>query len=144
MSGDVVYSIRRRWLPIYIILLVATIAIMLGLGYLYLKSGSTDYLSSILLVALFAAYIAWSISKIMRVKIAPRKLISLVKCTHCDYSEERDYRKGDYVFKELDRCPKCDEGRLYISGIYLKGGEQIREKLQPLPLLRVLFSIKHL
>lgn len=145
MSKDIVYSIKKRWLPVYIILLVATIVLMLGLGYLYLKSGSTDYLSSILLVALFAAYIAWSISKVIKIKIAPKKLVSLIKCTHCDHSEERNYEKGDYVFKDLGRCPKCSKGRLYISGIYLKGEEEkIKEKIQPLPLLRIFSSIKHL
>ena len=44
---------------------------------------------------------------------------SYLKCETetCDYKEIRDFRKGDFVFKEIDRnCKKCGT-KLYISQI---------------------------
>ncbi len=44
---------------------------------------------------------------------------SFLKCETeaCDYKEIRDFRKGDFVFKEIDRnCKKCGT-KLYVSQI---------------------------
>ncbi len=122
------YKIKRRWLPIYIVLLTATIIIAGGLIYLYYKTGSFDYLSTSLLVALFSSYILWSMVKIIRIKVAPKRLVVMVRCMKCGYSEERGYNKGDFIFKNVGECPKCQSPTLYIAGIYVKGGEEIGQK----------------
>ncbi|MEQ9714443.1 MAG: hypothetical protein ABGF52_02770 [Candidatus Asgardarchaeum sp.] len=51
--------------------------------------------------------------------IAPAyKIEVLVKCTNCEYKEIRKYERGYYVFKQLEKCPSCKNGQLYIHSIY--------------------------
>ncbi|MEM0173316.1 MAG: hypothetical protein QXV69_01960 [Sulfolobaceae archaeon] len=47
------------------------------------------------------------------------KVITVIKCLTCDYSEERQFQVGDYVMKVIEdkKCPK-DGGELRIIGIY--------------------------
>jgi len=43
--------------------------------------------------------------------------VSILKCSKCDYTEIRDFKRGDYVFKEMGDCREC-YGKLYIKAIY--------------------------
>ncbi len=42
---------------------------------------------------------------------------TVVKCTKCDYSETREFKKGDYILKIEGTCPKCNSPT-YIEAIY--------------------------
>jgi len=47
------------------------------------------------------------------------KTYTLLKCTNCDYSTEREFKEGDYVGKVEGKCPKCN-GDMVIYAIYVK------------------------
>ena len=38
-------------------------------------------------------------------------------CTKCGFKNVRDFKRGDYILKELGSCTKC-EGTMMISAIY--------------------------
>ena len=47
--------------------------------------------------------------------------VSQIKCEKegCEYSEIRDFKEGDYVYKKLGNCPSCGgKNMLYIDVIY--------------------------
>ena len=47
--------------------------------------------------------------------------VSQLKCEQegCEYSEIRDFKEGDYVYKKLGNCPLCGgQETLYIDLIY--------------------------
>jgi hypothetical protein len=47
--------------------------------------------------------------------------VSQIKCEQegCEYSEIRDFKEGDYVYKKLGKCPLCGgQDTLYIDLIY--------------------------
>jgi len=47
--------------------------------------------------------------------------VSQLKCEQegCEYSEIRDFKEGDYVYKKLGNCPLCGgQDTLYIDLIY--------------------------
>ncbi len=48
-----------------------------------------------------------------------KKTYTLLKCTACEYSVEREFKEGDYVGKKEGTCPKCD-GEMIITAIYVK------------------------
>ncbi|MHA1731175.1 MAG: hypothetical protein ACTSU5_04495 [Promethearchaeota archaeon] len=52
--------------------------------------------------------------------------VTVVACYQCDWTEERDFKVGDFVFKNLDErsCPGCDSQKLYIREIF----EDFRDK----------------
>jgi hypothetical protein len=45
------------------------------------------------------------------------KVVTTIVCEKCDLKNIRDFARGDYVFKETEPCPKCNENML-ISAIY--------------------------
>ncbi len=47
----------------------------------------------------------------------PVNTMTVIKCDKCGFSEIREFRKGDYIFKEIGKCKDCD-GIAYIKSIY--------------------------
>ncbi|WXG45170.1 MAG: hypothetical protein WED05_00310 [Candidatus Atabeyarchaeum deiterrae] len=45
------------------------------------------------------------------------KTVTSVACYKCDFKEEREFSRGDYVGKTVGKCPKCN-GESYIKTIY--------------------------
>ncbi|WXG42548.1 MAG: hypothetical protein WED04_00315 [Promethearchaeati archaeon SRVP18_Atabeyarchaeia-1] len=46
------------------------------------------------------------------------KMTTSLACHDCDFSQEREFQKGDFIGKVLGKCPKCKKGELYIRAIY--------------------------
>ena len=44
-------------------------------------------------------------------------VITVIGCKGCDFKEERAFLPGDFIFKELGPCKKC-QGVSYIKAIY--------------------------
>jgi hypothetical protein len=47
----------------------------------------------------------------------PESVITVIGCKGCDFREERAFATGDYIFKEVGPCKKC-QGVSYIRAIY--------------------------
>jgi len=45
------------------------------------------------------------------------KTVTSIVCHGCDFSEEREFKAGDYVNKQLGECPRCGQ-ELYVKSIY--------------------------
>jgi hypothetical protein len=45
------------------------------------------------------------------------KTVTAIGCLGCDFSEEREFKTGDYINKQVGKCQKCG-GDLYIKKIY--------------------------
>ena len=46
-------------------------------------------------------------------------VITTIECSSCGLKSVRGFVKGDYVFKSMDKCPKCS-GEMVITSIYHK------------------------
>lgn len=54
----------------------------------------------------------------IRRQVAPKLTTkTVIKCVKCNYSEIRDFKKGDYILKLEGTCPKCNSP-VYIEAIY--------------------------
>ncbi len=59
---------------------------------------------------------------------APPKILTKIACMSGNYSEVREFREGDYVGKEVGKCPKCGAPLLIIavySEVVRQGGKEI-------------------
>jgi ribosomal protein L40E len=56
-------------------------------------------------------------------KIEAPKVMTTVECRKCGSKSVREFQRGDFVFKELDSCQKCDDKQL-ITAIY----KEVKEK----------------
>ncbi|MFX1486252.1 MAG: hypothetical protein ACFFBS_04060 [Promethearchaeota archaeon] len=48
---------------------------------------------------------------------AEHQTLSIIKCRTCDFTEIRDFERGDYIFKEVGDCKEC-QGKTFIKTIY--------------------------
>ena len=49
----------------------------------------------------------------------PPPTVTEIRCNGCDFKEIRDFKKGDYILKEVEEiCPKCQTG-MTIEGVYI-------------------------
>jgi hypothetical protein len=46
------------------------------------------------------------------------KTVTSLACHRCEFSDQRDFQRGDFVGKALGECPKCKNSELYIRAIY--------------------------
>ena len=51
------------------------------------------------------------------------QVITTILCQKCGFKNVRDFQRGDYIFKETESCPKCNE-KMMIASIY----REVKEK----------------
>jgi len=72
-------------------------------------------LSSYMLLQMRKRVLKW------RLKLPP--IMTVIECKKCGFKNVREFKRGDYVFKQMDACQKCNE-TMMITGIY----REIKEK----------------
>jgi len=122
-------------------ILVVMIALLLALASIYLgmmelfnndPHGTASLLMSIGMVTLaVSTYMLYQTRRriIRLVSMEMQPLSSTVQCQKCGFKNIREFKRGDYVFKETDEtCPK-DSQKMVISAIYreVKDKEKVRE-----------------
>jgi len=118
---------------IMIALLLALVAIYWGFNeYLYGDpSTASFYLSIGIAILAVSTYMMYQtrkrMIKLLSVEIQP--LSSTVQCAKCGFKNIREFKQGDFVFKETEEmCPK-DNQKMTISAIYreVKDKEKAKE-----------------
>ncbi|RLE99569.1 MAG: hypothetical protein DRJ57_02155 [Thermoprotei archaeon] len=117
MSEEKLYEFRRRWLPVYLVLLIALALVTVHLVAMYFFTGNTNYANLAVLSCLAAYFFYSGFQRLRRIRLTRRRVVELVKCTECGYSEERGHTAGDYVFKVKGRCPRCG-AEMRVVAIY--------------------------
>lgn len=128
MSEEKLYEFRRRWLPVYLVLLIALALVTVHLVVMYLFTRNTNYANLAVLSSLAAYFLYNGFQRLRRIKLTQSRILELVRCSQCGYSEERSHSAGDYVFKVKGVCPRCG-GEMRVVAIYSVklergGGEQ--------------------
>ncbi len=117
------------------VLLVIFMALALSLTALVLAVnifGSNDIAAYYLLLigflgmALSAYVLLQTRKRIKRLGIKAPPITTTIECGKCGFKNIREFQRGDYVFKEVDSCQKCNENML-ITAIYREVKEK-REK----------------
>ena len=50
-------------------------------------------------------------------RIEATEVRRLIACEGCDVESEGPFEKGDYVFREVGKCPRCG-GLLFVKALY--------------------------
>jgi len=56
-------------------------------------------------------------------RIEAPKVMTTIECKKCNFKNVREFQRGDFVFKDLDPCQKCNE-KMIITAIY----KEVKEK----------------
>jgi hypothetical protein len=78
--------------------------------------------------AVMSAYILFQTRRrILRLRIEVPSITTTIECLKCGFKSVREFQRGDYIFKEVEPCQKCNENML-ITAIYREVKEKEREK----------------
>ena len=112
---------------------IAVIALMIiGILFIYLgPQFGIDQTQSFFIGFMFIC-LATTLLQVQKQPKEPKKqTLTILECEACDLKTVRDYKEGDFVYKELGKCAECDD-TLKITQIYsvkLKG-EKSKKKLE--------------
>ena len=72
----------------------------------------------------FSAYLLFqSRRRMRRFTIRIQRVATTILCQKCSFKTIRDFQRGDYIFKEAEECPKCNE-KMLIASIYREAKEK--------------------
>jgi ribosomal protein L40E len=111
---------------VLIVLALSIVALLLAVQvYLVGNEIVASYLLVIGFIAMgMATYVLFqSRKRVASMKIEAPKVMTTVECRKCGSKSVREFQRGDFVFKELDSCQKCDDKQL-ITAIY----KEVKEK----------------
>jgi hypothetical protein len=114
----------------FIVLVVLGLSIVALVSAAYAYALGSEIAASFLLIigffamGLSAAVLYQSRRRAVVMKIEVPKVMTTIECKKCSLKNIREYQRGDYVFKELDACPKCPDTKQLITAIY----KEVKEK----------------
>jgi len=113
------------------VFVLAAISIASAVGAFYQDPQSLEayYFFAVGLIAMcLAGYILFQSRKRMaKLNTEPAKIITTINCPTCNQKITRDFQRGDYIFKDDEKCPKC-QGTGMIVAIYREVKEKEKEK----------------
>jgi len=114
-------------LVIFITLALSLTALILSIRAFNSNEIATYYLLLIgfLGVALSTYVLFQTRKRIKRLSIKTPSVTTTIECRKCGFKSIRDFQRGDYIFKEVDPCQKCNENML-ITAIYREVEEKKR------------------
>ena len=113
-------------LIVLIVLALSIVALVLAVQvYLLGNDIVAGYLLVIGFIAMgVATYVLFqSRKRAASMKIEAPKVMTTVECRKCGSKKVREFQRGDFVFKELEACQKCDD-KMIITSIY----KEVKEK----------------
>jgi len=113
----------------------AIILIVLSLSIVALFQAVTEYLNgnpgsgnSLLLMSLIglsaSAYMLFQTRRgMLKMTLETPRVSTTIMCNKCGFKNVRDFQRGDYILKEAEPCPKCNE-KMVIASIYREVKEE--------------------
>jgi hypothetical protein len=117
---------------IFIVLALSLTALILAVNaFTYENQVVAGYLLLIgfLGVALSTYVLFQTRRRILSLKIETPPITTTIECKKCGFKSVREFQRGDYVFKEIGPCQKCNE-KMLITAIYREVKERGKEKFR--------------
>jgi multidrug transporter EmrE-like cation transporter len=115
------------------VLMIIFITLALSLTALTLaitaySTGQVEYATYLLLIGFlgvaFSTYVLLQTKRrILGLKIEIPQVTTTIECRKCGFKSIREFQRGDYIFKMVEPCQKCNENML-ITAIY----KEVRER----------------
>jgi hypothetical protein len=119
------------------VLMIIFITLALSLTALILAitaygGGQVEYATYLLLMGFlgvaFSTYVLLQTKRrIMGLRIEIPAVTTTIECRKCGFKSVREFQRGDYIFKEVEPCQKCNE-KMLITAIYKEVREKERER----------------
>lgn len=112
-------------LIVLIVLALSIVALILAINIFPSRPDMATYLLAIgfIAMALSAYMLLQSRKRVASMKIEAPKVLTTVECRKCGFKSVREFKRGDFIFKDLEACQKCDD-KMIITAIY----KEVKEK----------------
>lgn len=87
------------------------------------ESGSTYMILGATTLALSSYVLFQTRKSVLKSALKSLPVTTTILCEKCGLKNVRDFKRGDYIFKDVESCPKCNENMM-ISSIY----REVKEK----------------
>jgi hypothetical protein len=116
----------------YITLILALIAIFVGVAAFYENPSNAEITIWLLIIGFIALamsgyYMFQSRRHVAALKLETPKIQTAIDCKACNAIQTREFKRGDYVYKEMEKCPKCNSMGMIVA-IY----REVKEKEKPI------------
>lgn len=137
MSKPALNSVTRNSSLVMIILFITlalslmSLVLAVFLNFTYGQEVIAGYLTLAGSLGLgLSIYILYQMRKrrILRLKLRNPKITTTIECKKCNFKSMRDFQRGDFIFKEIEQCQKCNE-KMLITAIYTEIKEKKVRKL---------------
>jgi hypothetical protein len=111
---------------VLIVLALSVVALMLSVNaFIVGNEMVAGYLLLIgfIAMALSVYMLLQSRKRITSMRIEAPKVMTTVECKKCGFKSVREFQRGDFIFKELEACQKCED-KMLITAIY----KEVKEK----------------
>jgi hypothetical protein len=111
---------------VLIVLALSVVALMLSVNaFIVGNEMIAGYLLLIgfIAMALSVYVLLQSRKRIANMRIEAPKVMTTVECKKCGFKSVREFQRGDFIFKELEACQKCED-KMLITAIY----KEVKEK----------------
>ena len=65
--------------------------------------------------------------RVSRLALKIQPVVTTIVCQKCGFKNVREFERGDFIFKEVGPCPKCND-KLVVSAIYREIKEKPKEE----------------
>lgn len=80
------------------------------------------------LVVTLSTYVLFQTRRrLSKLKIVVPPVTTTIECRKCGFKNAREFQRGDYIFKELEPCQKCND-KMLITAIYREVKEKEKER----------------
>jgi predicted ferric reductase len=125
-SSSASTKISTYLMMIVLIVLALSIVALVSAVYVY----ESDFEFAVILLAMGILAMGMSVYVLLQsrkrmasMKIEAPKVMTTVECKKCNFKNVREFQRGDFVFKDLEPCQKCNE-KMIITAIY----KEVKEK----------------
>jgi hypothetical protein len=111
---------------VFVILALSLTSLVLAItAFFYGNEVFASYLllAGFIGVGVSTYFLFQSRKRLMSLKIETPPTTTTVECRKCGFKSVREFRRGDYVFRELEPCQKCND-KMMITAIY----REVKEK----------------
>ncbi len=119
---------------IYICLILSIVSIgvgsyaIMGNGEASLEAGGFLLAIGFIALGLSGYYLYQSRKHVATLKIETPPILTAIECRQCNQKITREFKRGDYVFKDMEKCPKCESTGMIVA-IYREATQkELKEK----------------
>ena len=116
-------------MTLFVVLVLSLAALVYGISILdqYPDIGYIVLLFGFLGAAIATYTLVQIRRRLSKLKIVIPPVTTTIECKKCSFKNVREFQRGDYIFKELEPCQKCND-KMLITAIYREVKEKEKDR----------------